>query len=163
MFSAILDVGLGLVILFLVLSIMASAASELITNLLQRRAKNLEKFIAGTLIDSGITVADFYTNTLIAPHMNGNKPPNYIHASDFTEALFTTLRNKFPSAIAPTEGELPDFSLAELKQTVTSMPDSAQLKAVLSSDIVRAQHNPATQCLTDVAQVYSANERRQNN
>ncbi len=158
MFSAILDVGLGLVILFLVLSIMASAASELITNLLQRRAKNLEKFIAGTLVDSGITVADFYTNTLIAPHMNGNKPPNYIHASDFTEALFTTLRNKFPSAIAPTEGELPDFSLAELKQTVASMPDSAPLKAVLSSVIVRAQDNPATQGLTDVAKVRAAME-----
>src|SRR5258707_13897784 len=105
MFSAILDVGLGLVILFLVLSIMASAASELITNLLQRRAKNLEKFIAGTLIDSGITVADFYTNTLIAPQMNGNKPPNYIHESDFTEALVHKLSNKFINEIAPTESK----------------------------------------------------------
>src|SRR5689334_12478473 len=139
MFSAILDVGLGLVILFLVLSIMASAASELINNMFQRRSKTLERFISGTLVDSGITLAEFYNNTLIAPHMNGNKRPNYIASSDFVEALFTMMRSQFPSIAGPTEGELPDFTLAELKQVVASMPDNAPLKAVLSSVIVRAQ------------------------
>lgn len=156
MFSAILDVGLGLVILFLVLSIMASAVSELIANLLQRRAKTLERFVAGTLADSGITLAEFYNNTLLAPHMNGDKRPNYIHASDFTEALFTTLRSKNPSVAGPTEGELPDFTLPELKQMITTMPDSAPLKAVLSSVIIKAQDDPSLQGLSDVAKVRAA-------
>ena len=159
MFSAILDVGLGLVILFLVLSIMASAASEFITNLLQRRSKTLQRFVAGTLVDSGITLAEFYNNTLLAPHMNGDKRPNYIHASDFAEALFTTLRGKYPSVAGQTEGELPDFTLPELKQIVTSMPDSAPLKAVMSSVIIKAQDNPATQGLSDMAKVRAAMEQ----
>jgi hypothetical protein len=69
------------------------------------------------------------------------------------------MRQKFPSAIVATEGELPDFSIAELKQVVATMPDSAPLKAVLSSVIIKATDNPVTQGLSDVAKVRAAFEQ----
>src|SRR5258708_24484594 len=158
MFSAILDVGIGLVVLFLVLSIAASALSELVNNALQTRAKKLEYFIANTLANSGINIKDFYSQTLLAPHLEQGKPPAYIQATDFGEALFTVLRQQFPSATQPTAGEIPDFTLDELKRLVGSLPDSAPLKQVLSSVIVKAADNPLFQGLTDIAKVRASLE-----
>jgi hypothetical protein len=158
MFSAILDVALGLIVLFLILSIAASALSELINNLLQTRARKLEKFIAGTLVNSGIQIHDFYNQTLIAPHNQDGKKPSYIQATDFTEALFTVLRKQFPDQNQVTAGEIPDFTIDELKALVTSLPDSAPLKQVLSSVIIRAKDNRLFGGLDDVARVRASLE-----
>ena len=158
MFSAILDVGIGLVVLFLVLSIAASALSELVNNALQTRAKKLEYFIANTLANSGINIKDFYSQTLLSPHLQGGKPPAYIQATDFGEALFTVLRQQFPSPDQATAGEMPDFTLDELKRLVGSLPDSAPLKQILSSVIIKANDNPLFQGLTDIAKVRASLE-----
>src|SRR5258708_26869600 len=132
MFSAILDVGIGLVVLFLVLSIAASSLSEFVNNVLQSRARKLEYFIARTLLNSGVDVKDFYNQTLLTPHLDQGRRPAYIQATDFGEALFTVLRQQYPSPAQATAGEMPDFTLDELKRLVGSLPDSAPLKQVLS-------------------------------
>src|SRR5258708_18112743 len=53
---------------------------------------------------------------------------------------------------------MPDFTLDELKRLVGSLPDSAPLKQVLSSVIVKAADNPLFQGLTDVAKVRASLE-----
>src|SRR6266852_8161728 len=121
MFSAILDVAIGLIVVFLILSIMASAVSEVIGNILQRRARGLEYFLSSMLVNSGINVKDFYEKTLLSPHMLDNQRPAYIQAADFVDALFTTLRARNPSPAGPTAGEMPDFTMDELKALVSSL------------------------------------------
>ena len=69
--SAVLDVAIGLIVVFLILSIMASAVSEVVGNLLQRRSKGLEYFLTCTLVGSGINVKDFYEKTLLS---QANRP-----------------------------------------------------------------------------------------
>src|SRR5579859_6712655 len=92
MFSAIFDVGMGLIVLYIVLAAMASGASESLNNALQTRGRMLKDFIAGVLVDSGMTIQQFYNETLIAPHTQNGRPPAYIEAVDFVEALFSLLR-----------------------------------------------------------------------
>src|SRR5215468_2176567 len=142
MFSAMLDVAIGVILVFLILSIMASAVSEVVGNILQRRSKGLERFLETMLTNSGIQVKDFYEKTLISPHLLDNQRPSYIQSADFVDALFTMLRARNPSAAGPTAGEMPDFTIDELRSLISSLPDAAPLKQVLSSVMVKSKDDP---------------------
>lgn len=160
MFSAVLDVAIGLIVVFLILSIMASAVSEVVGNVLQRRSRGLERFLASMLLNSGIQVKDFYEKTLLAPHMLDNQRPSYIQSADFVDALFTMLRARNPSAAGPTAGEMPDFTMDELKALVASLPDGAPLKQVLSSVMVKSKDDPLVKDLgSDLAKVRATLEK----
>ncbi len=160
MFSAILDVAIGLILVFLILSILASAVSEVVGNILQRRAKGLENFLVAMLVGSGINVKDFYEKTLLSPHMLDNQRPAYIQAADFVDALFTMLRARNPSPAAATAGEMPDFTMDELKALVLSLPDTVPLKQVLSSVLVKAKDDPLLKDMgSDLAKVRATLEK----
>lgn len=126
--SGILDVAIGLVLVYLVLSIMASALSEIINNMLNSRTVGLEQFIRGLFmrpevaekytigIRRGIMsmmgrynpdphpaeryVDHFYEKTLVAPTLYGDKRPSYVNARDFALAIFDTIFR------VPTEAEM---------------------------------------------------------
>lgn len=66
MTGTIIDVAIGLFLLYLVLSIMASALNEFISNLLQKRARDLEKFIRRLFEDPQYAQNFYNTSTLWA-------------------------------------------------------------------------------------------------
>ncbi len=93
----ILEVAIGLVFMWLVLSITAMSFQEWIGNLFQWRAKDLERAIQ-QMLGSDELARQFYTNPLIAnlyqaPKNPGKKArfPSYIPANKFALALFDML------------------------------------------------------------------------
>lgn len=96
MLSAILDVAIGLILVFLVLSVVASSVSEYIGTLLQRRAWNLERFLESVLLGSGIRVyEDFYNKTLLATQTQNGHRLAYLKAEDFAQALIDSVTAKY--------------------------------------------------------------------
>jgi hypothetical protein len=117
--SGILDVAIGLVLVYLVLSIMASALSEMINSALNSRTQGLELFIRSLFMRPELAekyvigaqravmrmmgryevqanpaeryVDHFYEQTLIAPTAYGDRRPAYITARDFALAIFDTV------------------------------------------------------------------------
>jgi hypothetical protein len=96
--SNVLDVAIGLGFLFLLLSLICSAASELLEGLLKQRAKNLETGIAELIgdpkKDTGFLKA-IYTHGLINGLYRGDyepgsgRLPSYIPAQNFALALLS--------------------------------------------------------------------------
>lgn len=102
MLSAIFDVALGLILVFLVMSVVASSVSEYIGNILQRRAWNLERFFEGVLLGTNIkTVEDLYNKTLLAAQTQNGRRPSYLKAEDFAQALIDSLAAKYLPAGSP--------------------------------------------------------------
>src|SRR5579863_604855 len=122
MLSAILDVAIGLILVFLVLSVVASSVSEYIGTLLQRRAWNLERFLEGVLLGSGIRLTeDFYNGTLLSTQTQNGRRPSYLKAEDFAQALIDSLTAKF----------LPSDSAAA-RPTATADPTMADWSAMVN-------------------------------
>ncbi len=94
MFSAILDVAIGMMLLYLILSVVVSALNEFLSNVLQWRAKNLEYFIGCLLTNSSITPKAFFEQTVISPQLEDNRRPAYIKAEDFAQAVLDLARAK---------------------------------------------------------------------
>jgi hypothetical protein len=127
MLSAIFDVALGLILVFLVMSVVASSISEYITNLFQRRAWNLERFLESVLMGTGIKlVEDFYNKTMLATQAQNGRRPSYLKAEDFTQALISSLAAKY----------LPEDSPARQAMVVAdpTLEEWAQIVHILWND-----------------------------
>jgi hypothetical protein len=108
--SNILDVAIGLVSLFFLLSLMASAVNELIETFMKQRAKNLEKGII-ELVGSkqaGTFVSDIYNHGLINSLFQGSYGstpskdlPSYIPARNFALAVLDLTKNPPAGAVLP--------------------------------------------------------------
>jgi hypothetical protein len=95
--SAILDVAVGLMFVFLVVSLIASALTEMIASLFKLRARTLLSGVKALLNDSsGVGVVKaLYNHALINPHDDGKKTmaaatrqsPAYIDPAHFADAL----------------------------------------------------------------------------
>ena len=90
----ILEVAIGLVFAWLVISVATMSIQEWISNILNRRAKEMENAIAQMLNSKEMT-DQFYkhpliTNLYVLPKKPGKKPryPSYIPAQKFGAALF---------------------------------------------------------------------------
>jgi hypothetical protein len=140
MFSALLDVALGLILLYTVLSLMASAINEAISLVLQLRAKTLQYFIGCLLagLDDAketnhpITLKDFYDKTIIAPQSKNSRLPTYIDAENFVQAILELLR---PYAPVPPNGvitESQELSLPQWKAAIDSLPAHSPLRKVMN-------------------------------
>jgi hypothetical protein len=91
----ILEVAIGLVFVWLVTSVATMSLQEWLGNLLNTRAKEMEKVIA-QMLGSADTTSQFYAHPLIAnlykPSKNPGKKgrlPSYIPANKFGAALFS--------------------------------------------------------------------------
>lgn len=128
--SQILEVAIGLVLVYLVLSIGCSGIKEVLASLFSLRAKTLEVAIRNMLKNGS---ADFATKILNHPLIAGTAPPgekpSYISARSFALALFDVL-----SPSTPTQQRTPDslraavsqISEEKLRSTLLSFIDSAQ-------------------------------------
>src|SRR4051794_21539819 len=93
-----LDAAIGLVFIFLLLSLICTALNEVIENILKKRATDLEKGIRELLLPNNATdtqnlMQQFYQHPIISSLYKGNyKPsgrnlPSYIPASNFSHAI----------------------------------------------------------------------------
>jgi hypothetical protein len=123
--SQVLDVVVGLVFIYLLLSIICTAANELITSLLAMRARNLAKGIKNLLADNRIKGLDelFYDHPLIKSLYRGKRKPS--HIPDHTFAL------AFLDGIAPFEGK-GEEAILRIREAVGELKDDSQLKRLLS-------------------------------
>ena len=90
--SQILDVAIGMIFIYLLLSLMCSAANEVIESLLKKRAKHLEQGLRELLQNQDL-VAKVYNHSLVNGLFGGRyiprsrRLPSYIPSSNFALAL----------------------------------------------------------------------------
>lgn len=87
--SSILDIAMGMVFLFVLISLLCSAINEMAAQFLCMRAKNLEAGLAN-LLQSGAgkkLVNDLYSHPLINGLSKAGHKPSYIPPRNFTLAL----------------------------------------------------------------------------
>lgn len=88
--SNLLEVAIGVIFVYLLLSLLCSAFSELIESFIKYRARDLEKGIGKLLNDSSL-VKDFFNHPLVKPL--GEKP-SYVPARTFSLALWNLATTK---------------------------------------------------------------------
>ena len=142
--SAALDVGIGLVLLYLLLALMVTTLQELVSTALGKRAKHLFDAIAGMLETAeggGKSLAQqVYAHPLVRnlvneklelvggqPPLSGKGLPSYIPSKTFALALIDVLRQS--QKLTAVTGA--DRVLASASEVVTKLP-SGQLKDTLS-------------------------------
>lgn len=105
--SAILDVAIGMVFIYLLLSLIVTSLSELVAAVLKWRSKNLEKGIRHLLSDhegGGLSQA-ISTHPLIKSLKRSDRLPSYIPSRTFALALLDIISN-------PTEALKTDLQTA---------------------------------------------------
>jgi hypothetical protein len=149
--SEILDVAVGLALVYLLLSLVASAAREGIEGIVKARAIFLERGIRELLDDkSGDKLAKrFYEHPLVfslfpgryeakARRWLGRNMPTYIPARNFASALLDlTLRGPEVGPYAA-QRTTPALSISELRASVQRIESTSVQRAILSA-IDRAQ------------------------
>lgn len=122
--STILDVAIGMVFIYLLISLICSSLNELIEAKMKNRAKDLEKGITN-LLGNPALVQRLYAHPLVkALYTQGDKP-SYIPAQTFSLALWnlaTYAQEGKDAAVAVTR------SLPEIRKAVAGLPDDGGLK-----------------------------------
>jgi len=118
--SAILDTAIGLIFVFLVVSLIVSAANELLAALFRWRANNLFLGIRELLQDPSTTglVSSFYGHPLIQTLSAKGKKPSYIPSRTFALALLDIVSPVTPAG---------NRTLDDLKAGVEKLPTSLQV------------------------------------
>jgi hypothetical protein len=121
--SQVLEVSVGLIFIYLVVSTVCSGIKELIARMLDMRANTLEKAIRNMLADpEGTITSTLIHNHLIAGTVEPGTRPAYISSRNFALALF--------DVIAPANtGQ--SRTVQDLKNGVGNLPDPRVSKAVL--------------------------------
>jgi hypothetical protein len=141
--SAILEVAIGMVFVYLLLSLICSALNEFIEARLKNRAKGLEKGITNLLGDPAL-IAKFYEHPLIQALYSRGDRPSYIPAGTFSLTLWnlaTYAEEGKDAAVAVTR------NLKEIRRTVAQLPASNLRQALLSlmdeagNDLEKARAN----------------------
>jgi len=128
--SALLDVAIGMVFVFLLLSLICSAFNELLETRLKNRAGDLEKGIKGLLGANTGLVDKLYSHGLIFSLFRGtyaeaakNKTlPSYIPSKDFANAV--------ASILGPAGGNIP--SAADIRNSINQIPNDQVKSALLT-------------------------------
>jgi hypothetical protein len=122
--SQVLDVVVGMVFVYLLLSIICTAANEMIASLFSLRGRTLAKGITNLFADKQIKglVELFYDHPLIKSLYRGKRKPSFIPPHTFALALF--------DGIAPAKGDGTAL-MSELKAAVIGLPGDSELRRVL--------------------------------
>jgi hypothetical protein len=82
-----LDIGLGVIFIYLLVSLACTAVTDAISAFLGMRWRNLKKGISNLLHDKD-ALQRLYDFPLIRSLFEGNKPPSYISAQVFSASIF---------------------------------------------------------------------------
>jgi hypothetical protein len=120
--GAALDTVIGVVLMYVVLSLLCTVVNEYIATWLRLRSKTLRDTLQ-KLLDVPTLHADFLNYGLIggANSASGEHPSSYISGRDFAMALF--------GALDPAK---PILGFGDIKQAVTDLPDSNIRDALLA-------------------------------
>lgn len=118
----VVDVALGLILLYSMLSLVASVVKEWVSTLLSLRAKNLRKGI-GTLIGDDYAQR-LYGHPLVNTLAKGKKKPSYIGSDTFASALVDLLAQDEDGNLVVTMGD-------EAAKLIDRVGDDSALKAPL--------------------------------
>jgi hypothetical protein len=163
-----LDVATGLVLLYLILSLLCTTLNEFVATLLKLRSKNLQATIQ-ELIDDPSLLADFYGHGLIrssrvaskAGTIKANQPPPPARASNFFGRIFAWIKDVWcsshPSYLdskdvamalvdllgrgappAPPGVAQSSRTLEEIRQAVLAKPSTYSINNVLSACVTEA-------------------------
>ncbi len=120
--SQVLEIAIGLMFVYLLVSTVSSGIKEVIARLLDMRAKTLESAIRNMLADPTNAVTNnILQHHLIAGTVQPGKKPAYISSRNFALSLFDFIA-------PPQQGR--SRSMEDLKNGVTKLPAATQ-KAVL--------------------------------
>lgn len=124
--SPIVDVTIGLILVFMILSLVCSGIQEWVSSLLKLRANNLESGIKA-LISDDIAKA-VYQHGLIKGLAQPGKMPSYIPSQTFTLALFDTLQ-KGGNTATDIRKMIESVQFEPLKQALRALADEAEGEA----------------------------------
>jgi hypothetical protein len=142
--STLLEVAIGIIFVYLLLSLLSSALSELIEVVIKRRASDLEKGIRNLLDNPGLA-ENFFNHPLIK---SLGKNPSYIPARTFSLALWNLATTQAAKAQNVAAGVTQD--LGAIRNLITSLDENqiGSIKTSLltlideaGSDIKRARTN----------------------
>ena len=139
--SAILDVAIGLVSIFLFLSLIGTAINEWVSGVLSMRAKNLEEGIRNILNDpEGKGLAKtFYNHPLVRSLTKGKEKPSYIPSRVFALTLMDIL--------APADPQKGSTTIDQFRKSVEKIQNEALKRNILiqldeaGNDILQARQN----------------------
>jgi hypothetical protein len=149
--NAVLDVAIGLILMYLILSLLCTVINELIATLSDLRATSLAAALKQLLNDPNIHAA-FYAHGLIAgtqsvveagrpglwraifnrPAAQTGTHPSYLSSDTFAQALIGVLTGSIPAG--------QPVNLANIETVVANLPAS-RIKDALQSSIVVANHD----------------------
>jgi len=131
--SQILDVAIGMIFVFLLLSLMCSALNEIIEARLKNRAKSLEVGIRN-LLGNDELADDFYKHALIGALFKNAQKPSYIPSRTFALALMNIVAPRTDGdgsnpvqSFRETVSRIKDDSYtAPIKNALIALADDAQ-------------------------------------
>jgi hypothetical protein len=128
---AILEVAIGMIFVWLIMSMAGMYIQEWIVSKLGWRAGMLETYI-GNLVADPALARQFYDHPLIKglhSGFDGETRPSYIPSAQFSMALFDIIRN------APKEAALIQKTLYELKNDISKLSKNKQALAQAQLDL----------------------------
>jgi len=145
--SVILDVGLGVILVYLLMSVVCSSINEVIAWMFSWRSKTLREGIQQLLNDPTVPelAGKIYSHPLIKSLSSPGRGASYIPSRAFALALLDVLkgeasRTKVPAA--PTGGspisapearlQYEPLSFVGIRDTIASLPANSELKRLLS-------------------------------
>ena len=131
--SQILDVAIGLAIMYLFQSILVSGISEALNIIFNSRGRILQRALQQALVykdDTATLYTELYNSPFIRQYTRIKKYPAYIRAEDFTNSIITSLRT------SPEEAAL---TMDAIRERIANFPagdfrDLLHAKAVLAED-----------------------------
>jgi hypothetical protein len=151
--STILEVAIGLLFVFLLLSLLCSAVGEYIEAKVNNRAKYLRRGIALLLNDSDGSGQDLakqlYEHGLVRPlYRDASKLPSYIPSRTFTLALWNIASNAAAADSAGVSEAGVSNDLKRIREVVATHVPNKELKAALltlideaNGDLEKAREN----------------------
>lgn len=161
--SQILDVALGIILVFLISSLLASALREAIEAKVKARAVFLERGIRELLDGKSGTnfTKQFYEHPLIyslfqgvydakQSRRTGGALPTYIPAKNFAEALIDLTVRGTPDCASAASQDLSALTVQTLRQKASTLPNPQLARAVLiATDTAGDDLSKATKNLQD--------------
>lgn len=159
--SQVLEVAIGLIFVYLLVSTVCSGIKELIARLLDMRAKTLEDAIRNMLADPNNTITnEILQNQLIAGMLPQGQKPSYISSRNFALSLFDVIapaqQGQSFAALKAGASKLPE----KMQKTVLGLLESAQGDVNIARQRVEHWYDDAMERVSGVykrrAQIYIA-------
>ncbi len=116
-----IDVGLGLMFIYLILGLVCTAANELIAGLFQMRRRNLEKGLKSLLTHEGdANLLEIFKNHALLKSLYGKKfKPSYLPPCIFTSVLLDLIHQADPHT---------PRQMADIREVINRFPNDSVLK-----------------------------------